>query len=53
MDSTARCKDANGETALQLFQLLSHFIQVFNPEHLQLAPEKCKYLYNAMVMLSF
>lgn len=40
--SAARCLDANSQTGLQLFQLLNHFIQVFDPEQIYLAPEKCK-----------
>ncbi|KAI7881522.1 uncharacterized protein EV154DRAFT_523439 [Mucor mucedo] len=34
---TARCQDANAGTALQLFQILSHFIQVFDIEQVRLS----------------
>lgn len=42
LNSTARCQDANAGTALQLFQILSHFIQVFDIEQVRLSTTHCK-----------
>lgn len=49
---TARCLEATSQTGLQLFQLIHHFIQVFDPEQIYLAPEKFTLVGKALLHLA-
>ncbi|KAG2194865.1 hypothetical protein INT47_002659 [Mucor saturninus] len=49
---TARCQDANAGNALQLFQILSHFIQVFDIEQVRLSTTQFTLIGKALLHLA-